>query len=95
MRFIVDFFRYALFGLIGIMIAGLIFICLQLTTQSGWGDDAPEYFFAGGAVLIALFVMSLGFTPTFISIHDRHIELVQELQKLRETMTPVGADDEQ
>lgn len=86
MRFIVDFYRYLTFAFIAATIIGIVFITLALGDSGALGDDAPPYFFLIGAALLATFIISLGTIATFISIHDRHVELVEEIRKIREAL---------
>jgi hypothetical protein len=83
MRFIVDFYRYVILAGIALMIVGLIYGTLVLATQRSEISQfsAPMLFI--GVLVIGLVVMSLGMTATFISVHDRHAEIVDELRALR------------
>ena len=87
MRFIVDFYRYVILGGIGLSITFIVFVALQL-----WSSDVGAFGLTGvwlgvAAFVLAIFVMSLGITATFISMHDRHADLVGEVRALREAMT--------
>lgn len=84
MRFIVDLYRYIILGTLAVLIIGMVFGLLKLSTF-----DSTLYpflgFYAAGAVLLLLsIIIMLGVTATFISIHDRHAELVDEIRQWRE-----------
>ena len=91
MRFIVDFYRYVILGGIGLSITFIVFVALQLLN-----NDVPfgltSLWLGVAAFVLAIFVMSLGITATFISMHDRHADLVREVRALRETMTSRSHD---
>lgn len=86
MRFIVDFYRYVIFAGLAAMIAGLVALTLTLFGRGGFASDLSPYVFFGGIGLLVFFVMSLGMVATFISLHDRHAELVEELIAIRQHM---------
>ena len=84
MRFIVDLYRYIILGILALLIIGLVFGIIKLTTiDSSLYPLAGLYAVGGVGVLISI-VMLLGLTATFISIHDRHVELVEEIRQWRE-----------
>ena len=80
MRFIVDLYRHVILGGIALAIILLVYGTLKVATSSdAYGVLVFVY---GGLALIAV-IMALGMTATFISIHDRHAELVDELRAIR------------
>ena len=84
MRFIVDFYRYVILAGIALMIVGVVYVALELnSSDSPFASYTSGGWLALGIVAIALFVMSLGMVATFISLHDRHIEIAQEIRALR------------
>jgi hypothetical protein len=83
MRFIVDFYRYVILAGIGLMIVGVIYGALLLATQQSSISNVSGPALVLGILGIGLVVMSLGITATFISVHDRHAEIVDELRALR------------
>jgi hypothetical protein len=80
MRFIVDVYRYVILGGIALAIITVVYAALKVgTISTAYGSTV----LIGGAALIVITVMSLGITATFISLHDRHAEAVDELRALR------------
>ena len=84
MRFIVDFYRYVILAGIGFMIIGVIYLALEFnSSESSLASYATGGWLALGILAIALWVMSLGMVATFISLHDRHAEIAEEIRALR------------
>jgi hypothetical protein len=84
MRFIVDFYRYVILAGIALMIVGVVYVGLELNSQESNVSSLSATWIIFGALLIGLYVMTLGMTATFISLHDRHAEIADELRALRE-----------
>ena len=84
MRFIVDFYRYAILAVLALIIAGFAYFLLSLNNLTDISGAPLTLVALSGIGLIALLGVSLGFVATAISIHDRHIEIVEELRLLRE-----------
>ena len=84
MRFIVDFYRYVILAGIALMIVGVVYVALELSaSDSPLASYSSGAWLAFGILAIALWIMSLGMVATFISLHDRHAEIVQEIRALR------------
>ena len=83
MRFIVDFYRYAVLAMIALLIIGAVFVMLSVGSRDLLGEGASPYFTLAMIGLVSLLVMSLGGIATFISMHDRHAELVAEISQIR------------
>ncbi|QKR99208.1 hypothetical protein F9288_05735 [Sphingomonas sp. CL5.1] len=83
MRFIVDLYRYLIFAILAVMIVGAVYGLLKLSQLPT--EIAPLMMLYGlGAIsLFVGLIMMLGLTATFISIHDRHCELVEEIRDWR------------
>ena len=92
MRFIVDFYRYAILAILGLIIAGFAFLVLSLGGSDGIGEYSVATIFFVGTGLIAVIGLSLGLIATFISIHDRHIELVEEVKLMRKAIEQRGGE---
>jgi hypothetical protein len=90
MRFIVDFYRYVILAGIGAMIIAVVYIALELASQESFLSQLSGVWLALGMLGIALYVMTLGMTATFISVHDRHAEIADELRALREHLEQRG-----
>jgi hypothetical protein len=87
MRFIVDFYRWVILGSIGLSITLIVFVALKLGTSETGALGLTGAWLLGGGLVLAFFVMSLGITATFISMHDRHADLVGEVKALRIALT--------
>ena len=92
MRFIVDFYRYAILAALGLIIAGFAFLILSLSGSDGFGEYSVATIFVTGAGLIGFIGISLGLVATFISIHDRHAELVEEVKLVRLALEQRGGE---
>jgi len=86
MRFIVDFYRYVILFLIALTIVIIVFTTLLLLTGSDAFSNMGTSFFLIATAILILEVMALGITATFISIHDRHAEIVDELREWRHSI---------
>lgn len=86
MRFIVDFYRYAILAVFALIIAGFAFLMLSLGNNPDLTQEEMVTAIMVGVGLIGFFGVSLGLIATFISIHDRHIELVEEVRMMREIL---------
>ena len=84
MRFIVDLYRYVILGVLAVLIIGLVFGLIKLSALDSSVYPLIGLYAVGGIGLLLSIVMLLGLTATFISIHDRHVELVEELRQWRE-----------
>ena len=84
MRFIVDIYRYVILGVIAAATVSIVFVAMELGTAPQLHPQFGWYFLLGGSFLLLCLVMLLGITATFISIHDRHIELVEQLRRMNE-----------
>lgn len=88
MRFIVDLYRIIILGGFGVVIIAVVFGFLKLSSGRFAGTDASIYFALGASAVILLMIIGLGITATFISMHDRHAELVDELKQLNRHLGP-------
>ena len=84
MRFIVDLYRYIIFAALALLIIGTVYVVLELGRASGFNSPMFAGYIGGAIALFVIVVLSLGIMATFISIHDRHVEIVDELRALRE-----------
>lgn len=86
MRFIVDLFRYLIIGFCGLVLIGVTY-AIVTAANSGILDTATGVLWvAGGAITIASMILALGFVAIAISIHDRHAELVREVERVADTL---------
>lgn len=84
MRFIVDLYRYLIFGILAVLIIGVVFGGLQLGASANIPQWVLGIYVAGGLAVAAVLIMLIGLTATIISIHDRHVELVEAIHAWRE-----------
>lgn len=84
MRFIVDLYRYLIFGILAVLIIGVVFGGLQLGASAAIPQWVLGIYVAGGLAVAVVLIMLIGLTATIISIHDRHVELVEAIHAWRE-----------
>ncbi|MGS1018113.1 hypothetical protein [Allosphingosinicella humi] len=90
MRFIVDLYRWLVLLGIGCLLIGVVYAGLKIATAEGdFGPFTGVYVAIAFAVFIGI-VLAFGLTAAFISIHDRHCELVDELRRMRESLQSHG-----
>jgi hypothetical protein len=65
------------------LIIGLIYGVLVIATDKSQLAGLSGPILILGVLAIGAVVMSLGMTATFISVHDRHAEIVDELRAVR------------
>lgn len=87
MRFIVDLYRYILLLLIAVTIIAFVFIGLMLIAGSDNLPGTGPAFVFGALAFLVFEIMLLGMAAVFISVHDRHAELVDELREIRLTLS--------
>ena len=92
MRFIVDFYRYAILAALGLIIAVFAFLVLSLGGSDGFSEYSVATIFIVGTGLVGFIGVSLGLIATFISIHDRHVELVEEVRLMRMAIEQRGGE---
>ena len=90
MRFIVDLYRYIILAVLALLIAGFAFFVLSLGGNSGYDDASLATIIIAGLAFAGILGVSLGLVATFISIHDRHIELVNEVKLMRQALEQRG-----
>jgi len=82
-RFIVDLYRFLIFILCGAVLIGVTIAVLSASTvETGIN---PNIFWPAvglGIFVLVMTILSLGITATFISIHDRHAELAEDVSRL-------------
>lgn len=84
MRFIVDLYRYIVFAALGLLIVLTVYGVLEAGRLGGFDNPMFGAYVAGAIALFVVVVLSLGMMATFISIRDRHVEIVDELRALRD-----------
>ena len=81
MRFIVDLYRWLIFLFFGI----ILFVVTNLILN--WLEPGSSVTFAEPMMLVGIgllifSILSVGVIAIFLSIHDRHVELVDSLARL-------------
>ncbi|KQM63414.1 hypothetical protein ASE75_13290 [Sphingomonas sp. Leaf17] len=84
MRFIVDLYRYIVFAILAFLIIGCVFAGLEINELIGPQSPYMAFYVIGALTIAIGSIIGLGITATFISIHDRHVELVDEIRMWRE-----------
>jgi uncharacterized membrane protein len=83
MRFIVDLYKLIIYAVLAFIIITAVVGILELIRMGGASAFAMGMYLFAGVVGFVSLVVGLGILATFISIHDRHAELVEELKELR------------
>ena len=84
MRFIVDLYKLIIYFTLAVLIIGVVLFVAELVKMGG---SNPALVGLSLYILVAVFVaviVSLGILATFISIHDRHAEIADELREIRQ-----------
>ncbi len=82
MRFLVDLYRYLIIAICGLVLIGLTY-GIVIGIGSGLFDTATGPLWIFGAVIIVVsMILGLGLVAIAISIHDRHAELVNEIERI-------------
>jgi hypothetical protein len=91
MRFIVDIYRYIILAFCGaIVIGGTLLLLAVFDQRHQFPSSVPPLALAlvfGG---LAFLVLNLGGIAIFMSIHDRHAELVEELGQTNEALAKIA-----
>lgn len=96
MRFLVELYRYLIIFFCGVV---LILTAYGLTAgfESGLFDSDLGYYWVFGSIIsLITLVLILGLVAIIISIHDRHVELVEALNRIAdlvEKSTSATAED--
>ena len=91
MRFIVDFYRYAILAFFALVVAAFVLLFIALVNGGSAPTETILPVAVAGLAVLTLMTLSVGLIATFISIHDRHIELVEELRLMREQLEEKGS----
>ena len=91
MRFLVDLYRLLIVGMCGLILVGVIFIALSVVTSSGAVASLSGPVLLGCATALVFLVLSLGGVAILMSLHDRHIELVEQITAVAEASQRVAA----
>lgn len=86
MKFIVDLFRYLIFGFCGLVIVGFTYGLLSISQSDPTGGAYSILWIMGFLVTALLLILSLGGIAILISIHDRHNELVGEMTRIADAL---------
>lgn len=91
MRFIVDLYRYIIVALCGITVIALAFAFFAFIDASGpTGGAYPEWVIAATIVVAIVFVLSIGGLAIIISLHDRHAELTDAANDIRDALNRIA-----
>jgi hypothetical protein len=86
MRFLVDLYRMIVLGALALALVGGSYLVFMLAFE---GDTSPELsiFAIAGLVAAAVWVvLAIGLIATFISIHDRLVELADNSARIADSL---------
>ena len=82
LRFLVDLYRYLIFVICGAILILLTYGLVSGVASGVFNTTASILWGLGAVVVIVGLILSLGLVAVAISIHDRHAELVSELERI-------------
>lgn len=90
MRFIVDLYRYIIFGMLAVLLISVVYGGLKLAAADAIPPEMVALYAIAGLLSAIGIIILLGVTATVISIHDRHVELVEAIIDLRDAVAAKG-----
>jgi|GEM_PF-3489557 len=86
MKFLVEMYRYLILGFVGLILIGLTF-GIASGFSGGLADQPLGPIQIAGMLMVAsLVILSVGGIAVIISIHDRHSELVQQIERIGDVL---------
>lgn len=91
MRFIVDLYRYVIFAISALALIGIALLVFAALDPTGplIGFTGPTLLLAAG--LSVFLILNLGLAAALISIHDRHVELVEATETVSQSLDGIAA----
>lgn len=86
LRFIVDLFRYLIIGFCGLVLIGLTYAIVAGAGSELFGAAARPLWILVAMIVVISMILALGFVAVAISIHDRHAELVREVERIADVL---------
>lgn len=91
MRVLVELLRYLILAVVGFSVVLFVMIGIYLTDQGLWGTSEGFVWMIGIVATAIFLVLSFGFVAILFSIHDRHIELVRETERLADWVEAIAS----
>ena len=93
MRFIVDLYRYIIYGFCAFTLIVIALVAMQVADRSSiLGAPLTGAILIGLVGVLGMFVLGLGATAILVSMHDRHVELVEESERIATALEKIAAD---
>ncbi|THD37388.1 MAG: hypothetical protein E7773_05035 [Sphingomonas sp.] len=90
MRFIVDLYKLIIYIVLALIIIGVVLVIAELMKAGGTNPAFMGIYLYGIVSVLVTVVLFLGILATFISIHDRHAEIVDELREIADAIRGEG-----
>jgi hypothetical protein len=91
MRFIIDLYRYLIFAFCAvIIISGTLLIVAVLDQSNSVNSYMTTTVVLTAVIAFAVLILNLGGIATLISFHDRHADLVEELEQTNATLARIA-----
>ena len=94
MRLIVELFRYVIIVFLGLMVVGVTIACFYIIDQGLEDTAATPIWFAVAVVLFFYTILSLGLLAILFSMHDRHVELVDQTSRLADSIETLARSEQ-
>jgi sensor histidine kinase regulating citrate/malate metabolism len=93
MRFLVDLYRYIIFLFCAFALIGAALIALSAADHStALGAALTGWMLFAVIAALVVMVLGLGGTAILVSIHDRHVELVEEAERIATAVEQLAAN---
>lgn len=86
MRVIVNLYRWIILLSLLAIVAAVVLGAVAIGNAGGLQDPMLAAYGAAAFIGLVFVILTLGITATFISIHDRHGEIADELGLIREAI---------
>lgn len=96
MRFIVDLYKYIIFAMCGLVVIGVSLVIIFTLDNTIQIRSYTPIVLISSVSFVILVVLALGGTAMLVSLHERHAEMAEALERLAvaaETITEREATD--
>lgn len=90
MRFLVDLYRYLIIAVCGLVLIGLTYGIVSGIGSGVFDTAAGPLWIFGAVIIVVSMILGLGLVAIAISIHDRHAELVSEVERIADMVEYPG-----
>lgn len=90
----VELYRYLIIGFCGLILIGITFVTLAGTGPL-LGVSLGPLWALGAIIFVITMILGFGLVAVAISIHDRHAELVKEVERIADLIEYRGTEQSQ